>query len=112
MRLPAVLHPERLAAVRRGSARNGDAVLEKHAVELAALGHARHVGEQAEVEIGFADRVGMAPTCRMAAGNAEKSAKPQLALTLGHRSPSRKSSGKRYAVYVPAKPHPPCRPQR
>ena len=72
-----------LAAIDRGAAGDGDAVLEEHAVELAALGHARHVGEVAEVEIGLADRVGMAPACRMAAWNAEEGAEAQLAP--GHR---------------------------
>src|SRR5208282_1956413 len=83
MRLSAVLHPERLAAIDRGAAGNGDTVLEEHAIELAALGHARHVGEMPEVEIGLADRVGMAPARRMAAWNAEEGAEAQLAP--GHR---------------------------
>jgi hypothetical protein len=83
MRLPAVLHPERLGAVDRGAAGDGDAVLEEHAVELAALGHARHVGEMPEVEVGFADCVRMAPTGRMAPWNTEEGAEAQLAP--GHR---------------------------
>ncbi len=83
MHLPAVLRPERLAAIDRGAAGDGDAVLEEHAVELAALGHARHVGEVTEVEICFADRVGMTPSCRVTARNAEEGAETQLAP--GHR---------------------------
>ena len=79
VRLPAALHPERLAAIDGGAAGNGDAVLEEHAVELAALGHARHVGKIAKIEIGLADRVGMAPAGRMAAWNTEEGAEAQLA---------------------------------
>ena len=78
MGLPAALFPKGFAAVHRRAAWNGDAVLEEHAIELAALGHARHVGEQAEIHIGLAVRVGMAPAGRMAAGDAEECAKAQL----------------------------------
>src|SRR5471032_1734076 len=84
MRLAAVLLAEGLAAIDGGAARDGDAVLEEHAVELAALGHARHVGQYPEIHVGFADRIGMPPAGRMAAGKAKKGAETQFPWNFGH----------------------------
>ncbi len=84
MRLAPVPDAEGLGAIDGGAAGNGDAVLEEHAVELAALGHARHVGEQAEIEISLADGVGMTPSCRMASRYAEERSETQLPLGRRH----------------------------
>jgi hypothetical protein len=71
MRLPTILHAEGLGAGHGGAPGDCDAVLEEQAGEPAVLGHVRHVGQEPEAKVGFTDGVGMAPSGRMATGNAE-----------------------------------------